>query len=159
MLSRRLLLAGGAVWIFKIPAAVRAQEAWTSYRNARFGTSIAYQEFFEPDPPPENGDGQSFTGPEGANFRVYARHNNDNDTPESYLAKLLADGSHPNVTNTSIQKNRLTISGVRGDLIYYEAYIFSGRGVMHAFQIEYPAKFKSDYEPTIQRMARSFAGP
>lgn len=135
------------------------QEAWTSYKNARFGTSIAYQEFFEPDPPPANGDGQSFTGPEGANFRVYARQNADNETPASYLAQILANSSHPNVAYTHISKNRLTISGFRGDRIYYEAYIFSGRGVLHAFEMEYPARFKASYDPTVRRMARSFKGP
>ena len=159
MLSRRLFLLGSALCLVEIPAAVQAQEAWTTYRNARFGTSIAYQEFFEPDPPPENNDGRSFTGPEGANFRVYARYNINNETPASYLAELLADQSHPNVAYKSIQNNRVTISGIRGSLIYYEAYIFSGRGIIHAFQIEYPAKFKTDYDPTIRRMARSFTGP
>jgi len=159
MLSRRLLLLGCTLCFFEMPAAVHGQEAWTTYRNARFGTSIAYQEFFEPDPPPANGDGQSFTGPEGANFRVYARQNSGNETPATYLAELLADNSHSSVTYKSIQKNRVTIVGNRGNLIYYEAYIFSGRGVVHAFTIEYPAKFKSAYDPTIRRMARSFTGP
>jgi hypothetical protein len=158
MLTRRLMVLGGALCLAELPTTVRAQEAWTTYRNARFGTSIAYQEFFEPDPPPENGDGQAFTGPEGANFRVYAGYNIDNETPTRYLAKLLADGSHPRVAYKSVQNNRVTISGTRGSLIYYEAYIFA-RDVIHAFAIEYPAKFKTDYDPTIRRMARSFAGP
>jgi len=159
MLSRRLLLFGCTWCYFEISAPVHAQEAWTTYRNARFGTSIAYQEFFEPDPPPANGDGQSFTGPEGANFRVYARQNSGNETPAAYLAELLADRSHPRVTYKSIEKHRVTISGIRDNLIYYETYLFSGRGVVHAFAIEYPAKFKSAYDPTVRRMARSFIGP
>ncbi|GLS38853.1 hypothetical protein GCM10010869_44500 [Mesorhizobium tianshanense] len=159
MLSRRLFISACAWFIIKFPSQSYGQEAWTSYRNARFGTSIAYQEFFEPDPPPANGDGQSFTGPEGANFRVYARQNADNETPASHLVELLADSSHANVTYSHIRNDRLTISGVRGNLIYYEAYVFSGRGVLHAFEMEYPAKFKASYDPTVQRMARSFKGP
>jgi hypothetical protein len=159
MLSRRLLLLGCTWCYFEISVPVHAQEAWTTYRNARFGTSIAYQEFFEPDPPPANGDGQSFTGPEGANFRVYAWQNSGKEAPAAYLAELLADRSHPRVTYKSIEKNRVTVSGIRDNLIYYETYLFSGRGVVHAFAIEYPAKFKSAYDPTIRRMARSFSGP
>ena len=159
MLSRRLFIFTCAWFLFEVQGQVYGQEAWTTYRNARFGTSIAYQEFFDPDPPPANGDGQSFTGPEGANFLVYARLNAGNETPASYLAKLLADSSHPNVRYTHIGNNRLTISGVRGDLIYYDAYIFSRRGIVHAFEIEYPTKFKASYDPTVQRMARSFTGP
>jgi hypothetical protein len=159
MLSRRLLILGWVCTLVEYPRPGHSQEAWTTYQNSRFGTSIAYQEFFEPDNPPENGDGQSFTGPEGANFRVYAHYNIDNETPASYLAQLLADPSRPNVTYKRIDNNRVTISGIRGALIYYDAYIFSRRGVVHAFEIEYPAKFKNDYDPTIQRMARSFTGP
>jgi hypothetical protein len=159
MVTRRLMVLGGAFCLAGIPAAVRAQEAWTTYQNGRFGTSIAYQEFFEPDPPPENGDGRSFTGPEGANFRVYGRYNLNKETPAGYLAELLADTSYPNVSYKVAQSNRVTISGRRGDLIYYNTYIFSRRGVIHAFEIEYPVKFKTDYDPTIRRMAGSFTGP
>jgi|SRR4051812_19673730 hypothetical protein len=158
MLSRRLLLLGGTFCFFEGTTVVYAQEAWTTYRNPRFGTSIAYQEFFEPDAPSANGDGRSFKGPE-ANFRVYARQNSRNETPATLLAELLADRSHSNLTYKSIQKNRLSISGIRGALIYYESFIFSARGVVHAFMIEYPAKYKSAYDPTIKRMARSFTGP
>ena len=159
MLSRRLFSLGFFWSLVVIPAQGHGQEAWTSYRNARFGTSIAYQEFFEPDPPPANGDGQSFTGPEGANFRVYARQNTDGETPPSFLAELLRDPSYPNVSYSHVAGNRVTISGIRGSLIYYSAYIFSARGVIHAFEMEYPARFKVSYDPTVQRMARSFTGP
>jgi hypothetical protein len=159
MLSRRSVLLGCTFIAFAAPAALHAQEAWTSYRNSRYGTSIAYQEFFEPDPPPANGDGQSFTGPEGANFRVYARQNSGDETPAGYLRELLAEPSHANVTEQSIKDNRVTITGTRGSLNYYESYLFSPRGVVHAFEMEYPAKFESDYAPTVERMARSFTGP
>jgi hypothetical protein len=159
MLSRRLVLLGCASIAFAAPVSLRAQETWTSYRNARYGTSIDYQEFFEPDPPPANGDGQSFTGPEGANFRVYARQTSGDETPASYLRELLAEASHANVTDQSIKDNRITVTGNRGSLNYYESYIFSPRGVVHAFEMEYPAKFQPDYAPTVERMARSFTGP
>ncbi|WP_253710970.1 hypothetical protein [Bradyrhizobium sp. WD16] len=158
MLSRRGFMIGGGSLLLGAFSPAHGQETWTSYQNARFGTSISYQEFFEPDPPPANGDGQSFTGPEGANFRVYARHNSG-ETPASKLAELVADGSHPNVTYRHVADHRLVISGVRGKLIYYEVYIFSGRGLIHAFEMEYPARFKADYDPTVRRMAHSFTGP
>jgi hypothetical protein len=159
MFSRRFLVLGGVWFLFNVQGRAYGQEAWTSYRNARYGTSIAYQEFFEPDAPPANGDGRSFTGPEGANFVVFARLNEDNETPATYLAKMLASPSHSNVRYTHIGNNRLTISGIRGELIYYDAYIFSRRGIIHAFEMEYPARFKSSYDPTVQRMSRSFMGP
>jgi hypothetical protein len=159
MLSWRSALLGCTLLISVVSAALHAQEAWTTYRNARFGTAIAYQEFFEPDPPPANGDGQSFTGPEGANFRVYARQIGGGETPATYLEELLAEPSHSNLTGKSIKGDRVTLTGNRGNLNYYETYIFSPSRLVHAFEIEYPAKFQSDYAPTIERMARSFAGP
>ena len=158
MRSRRAVLLMSGLLLSTVCGAAHAQESWTRYRNARYGTAIDYMEFFEPDPPPENGDGQAFTSPE-ATFRVFGRYNLDSETPQSYLAQLRADGAHPNVSLELVRGNRLTLSGVRGAAIYYESYIFSKRGVIHSFMLEYPSKHKSDYDAMVRRMARSFSGP
>jgi len=158
MLSRRLLfpLLGACLLAGLEP--LRAQEAWTHYRNGRYGTSVDYQEFFEADPPPVNDDGQSFTSPE-AKFSVYARLNRGGETPKSYLADLLADADYAKTTYRNIAGNRLTISGYRGGNTFYEVYLFSPRGVVHALVLAYPTQHQNDYDAMVTRMARSFTGP
>lgn len=156
MLSRRMFLACVAGLGVSAPAA--AQERWARYRNARFGTTIAYQEFFEPGDEPANGDGRAFTSPE-AEFRVFGRYNVDNETPQSLLADIKVDPGHLGLSYQAITGRRLTVSGRHGDRIFYEVYLCAPSGVVHTFQLDYPAAHKAEYDDMVTRMARSFGGP
>lgn len=160
MLTRRGFLGAGLAALAAVAAAmpVAAQERWARYRNARFGTTIAYQESFEPDEEPANGDGRVFTSPEAA-FRVFGRHNLDGETPQSKLAELKADPDYAGMSYQAITAKRLTVSGLRGGRIFYEAYLFASSGTVHAFQLDYPAAHKAAYDEMVTRMARSFGGP
>lgn len=161
MLTRRSLLwigCVGAVAGLAAPPPAAAQERWARYRNARFGTTVAYQEFFEAGDEAVNGDGRAFTSPE-AQFRVFGRHNLDDETPQTKLAQLRADPAYAGMTYNAITGRRLTVSGRRGERIFYEAYLFAPSGTVHAFQLDYPAAHKSDYDVMVGRMARSFGGP
>src|SRR5262249_28179315 len=73
MISRRdcLLLAA----VGSVAATPSAAEAWRTYHNPRFGTTIEYPERFRPRPPPANGDGLSFSSADGATFSVWGSHN------------------------------------------------------------------------------------
>jgi serine/threonine-protein kinase len=158
MLSRRGLIGAGLVGALASAGTATAQESWARYRNARFGTSIDYMEFFEPGEEPANGDGLVFTSPE-AEFRVFARHNLDGDTAKAMLARLAGDPDYAGLSYRSIAGRRLTVSGRRGDRIFYEVHLFSPTGLIHSFMIDYPAAHKASYDAMIARMARSFGGP
>jgi hypothetical protein len=135
-----------------------AQESWTRYVNARFGTHVDYMEFFEPDPEPENGDGLSFRSPE-ATFAVFAHYNVLEETPASILAEAVASPDYAGLTYRLAKGNRLTLSGRRGAMIFYEIYLVSKGGTVHGLRIEYPAAHKAAYDAMVARMARSFGGP
>lgn len=156
MLTRRTLIAGLAAAL--LPAGAAAEERWARYRNARFGTTIAYQDVFEPGEEPQNGDGRVFTSPE-AEFRVFGRLNLGDETPQSKLAELKADPDYADITFQSITGRRLTVSGRRGEHIFYEVYLFAASGVVHSFMLEYPALYKASYDEMVTRMAHSFGGP
>jgi hypothetical protein len=141
-----------------VSAPAAAQERWARYRNARFGTTIAYQEFFEPGDEPANGDGRAFTSPE-AEFRVFGRYNVAGETPQSLLADIKVDPGHLGLSYQAITGRRLTVSGRHGDRIFYEVYLCAPSGVVHTFQLDYPAAHKAEYDDMVTRMARSFGGP
>jgi hypothetical protein len=158
MLTRRQAMLAVGCGLFGASAA-RAQESWTRYVNPRFGTHVDYMEFFEPDDPPENGDGQSFHSPE-ATFSVFAHYNVLDETPQSQLSDALNDPQYADLAYKAIKGGRLTLSGHRGAMIYYESYLYSGgSGVVHGLVIEYPAAYKRDYDAMVTRMAKSFGGP
>lgn len=158
MQSRRTFISGLAVGFVANIGRLHAQEAWTHYQNERFGTAVDYQEFFEAGDPPANGDGLTFTSPE-ASFRVFGRLNLGGETPGSVLAATLADGDHAKVTYQNISGNRLTLSGIRGPMTYYEIYQFGPSGTVHSLVLEYPSRYQSAYDTMVARMAKSFSGP
>ena len=158
MRNRLLALFLGMACSLVIVGDGYAQEAWTHYRNKRFGTSIDYQEFFEPGPPSVNGDGQSWGGPEDTTFSVFASENVQRQSLAGYQADLLADGNHQNLSYRAASGRRLVLSGLRGALIYYEVYLFPPSGRIHGFVMEYPARYKKDYDASVRRMASSFRG-
>src|SRR5882724_4934920 len=73
-ISRRALI-GAALAAIPCAAVARSDEAWKTYVNDRFGTSIAYPSRFKPGRPPDNNDGQSFTADDGAELAVWGSLN------------------------------------------------------------------------------------
>jgi hypothetical protein len=67
----------GFVLAFYLLAQASAAEAWHTYRNDRFGTTIDYPAFFKPGTPPENGDGLEFKSADGAVFLAFGSYNVD----------------------------------------------------------------------------------
>jgi hypothetical protein len=142
------------------PAPKAAAENWKLYVNARFGTAAEYPaDRFRPGHPPDNGDGQAFTAADGAELRIFAHYNVDDYTPAEQETFLRSAGSdYTDVTYRATGKNSLVLSGYRGDLIFYEKYIFAGRkddGVIHALTVTYRRDTKTVYDPIVARMARS----
>jgi hypothetical protein len=135
-------------------------ETCRTYQNARYGTVAEYPaDRFHPEPPPANNDGRRFTSSDGAELAIFASLNVDDDTPaqhEAFLRSGSQDYSH--VTYRATGSNWLALSGYRGDLIFYEKYIFAkGRdiGTIHALVVSYPRASKTLYDPIVARMAKS----
>src|SRR5262245_31556993 len=72
MITRRLLLASA---LAALSDYVAAAESWAMYQNARYGTTIDYPRRFRAGPEPDNGDGLTFTSPDGATLRVWGSLN------------------------------------------------------------------------------------
>lgn len=153
MKTRRWFLAG----IVAIAATSAQAEAWQSYRNERFGTSIEYPERFLPGDPPENGDGLGFVSADGASFSVWGGHNaldHDVQELERFVRGYLPDGAK--VIYAARGANWFTISGVAGDSIFYERHLISHTGqIVNGFSIHYPSALKTPYDAVVARMAKS----
>ncbi len=146
--------------LLALGATASAQTRWATYANARFGTTADYPAdlFSKNDPPPENGDGQSFrTADERAQLAIYGSYNVENDTPASYVERLV---DKKGVTYKKITKTYYAVSGLRGADIFYERCNFrtGDAAPIDCFQITYPAREKAAWDAIVTRISKSLRG-
>ena len=133
-----------------------AQEKWATYMNPRFGTTVDYpgRIFTDRDPPPENGDGQSFHSSDGrAQLLVYGAYNAEGDTPQRYLEKLANEG----VSYRRTTARTYVVSGTRKDQLFYERCNFQSGGgdIIVCLSVTYPAQEKTAWDPIVTRLSNS----
>lgn len=135
--------------------AAAAPEKWATYMNLRFGTTLDYPAsiFTDRDPPPENGDGQSFHSSDGrAQLSVYGANNAEGDTPQRYLEKIAGEG----VSYRRATANYYVMSGTRKDQLFYERCNFQpGGDTIVCFSLTYPAQDKAAWDPIVARLSKS----
>jgi len=146
------LIALGAV------ATAAAQQRWTTYANARFGTTIDYPAdlFAQHDPPPENGDGQAFRSRDGrARLAVWGAYNVDGDSPQAYVQQYVEpDGG---ISYRQITARHFVVSGLRnGDIFYQRCNFAAAPGdVIDCFKATYPETDKAAMDAVVARLSRS----
>ena len=130
-------------------------DGWQTYVNSRYGTRLDFPvDLFAPGLPPENGDGLQFRSPD-ATFEVYAFQNVEGDTAQTLKERLAGREGYTTVTYSPSGYNWLVLSGIRGDAIFYEKYLFR-EAMVHAFGMEFPGVSKPLYAPILERMEDSF---
>lgn len=133
-------------------------ENWTFYRNARFGTTIAYPaERFIAQPPPENDDGRRFVSPDGTvQFIVYAGHNVLGQTIDDLLSDEIEFGAFDSITDRQMSASRFSIEGTREGKRVLHVKMIDDADVIHAFQLEADAGASAWLTgPMLQRMRLS----
>ena len=162
---RAMLMAAAALaWLAAALSGASADERWTNYVNDRFGISLSYPaDVFVMQPPPENDDGRTLVAADGAKILVFAGYNVANDTLASKRASLKGL-DYAFTTYNATGKNWFVVSGHRAiggvDSIFYEKYIVSAASdTINSLIVTYPAKLKARYDPIVDRLAASFAGP
>jgi hypothetical protein len=137
---------------------------YVTYRNARFGFSVAVPSSFTAGTPPQNGDGMTF-GPKDhrVTLSVYGSNNVLGDTAASAAASYVAqqNDKHSRVTLNSVSGNTFTASGYdsTGTTIWYEHKIVMSN-VEYGIDWEYPAALASQIDPQVTATVRSYvAGP
>ena len=157
LMAAAMLLVGQALTqpVLAQDAFLAGGDGQVTYVNERFGTSLAFPaDVFEPEPPPQNGDGRRFTAADAA-LEVYAWENLDSETAISLKNRLVGSQGYTDVTYSPSGPNWLVLSGFRGDNIFYEKYFFRD-DVIHGFGMEFPASAKPRYAPIVESVEDSF---
>ena len=145
------LAASGALADQFLPAS----GGWQTYINDRFGVSFDFPaDVFEPQPPPDNGDGRSFRS-DNATLQIVAFRNIDGQSASALKRELLGGDGYEEVTYSPSGETWFVLSGFRGDNIFYEKYLFNDE-VVSVFGIEFPTAEKPYYAPMIERIEDSF---
>lgn len=162
---RAMLTAAAALaWLLAAVGDANADARWTTYVNDRFGTSLSYPaDIFVLQPPPDNDDGRTLVAADGAKILVFGGYNVDNETPASKRAGLTG-GNYARIAYNATGKNWFVVSGHRAiggvESIFYEKYIVSAAsGAIHSLIVTYPTQSRARYDPIVERVAASFAGP
>jgi len=134
-----------------------AQTRWTTYANARFGTTADYPAdlFTRRDPEPENGDGLRLHTADGrATLTIFGQYNSENDTPASYYERIV---DKTGVTYRHIARTAYVASGQRGADIFYERCNFrpGDRATVDCFELTYPAGEKARWDAIVARISKS----
>jgi hypothetical protein len=150
-----LALAMGAVGLCLAGVPTAAAERWATYSNPRFGATADYPAdlFTVMNPPPENGDGQTFHTADGrAELTIYGTNNIDGEPPETYVSKHV---SLADVSYKKVGADFYAVSGKRGAAIYYERCNFPNLDVLVCFYMSYPAAEKTMWDEIVARVGRS----
>jgi serine/threonine-protein kinase len=144
-----------AALLLAVAAPAVAQE-WRSFTNDRFGTTADVPAAWRENPPPANGDGLSFTSPDGtATVAVYGGFQAFDTLAES-VAILEAPLDGETITYRHTDRKAVVVSGLRGDTIFYRRSVLScGDKIWNGVSIEYPAADKAKYDALVTHIARS----
>ncbi|MDZ4310974.1 MAG: hypothetical protein U1A24_10530 [Cypionkella sp.] len=130
------------------------------YQNARFGTTISYPSaYFNTEQSPENGDGRRFSSADGQSyFLVFGQHDAFGLPQDEMMQQDKTQQAYQGVSYEKSGKNWYVLSGLTGDTIFYRKVILAPDGIIHAFEIHYPAAQKSAFDAVVTHMAQTF-GP
>lgn len=131
-----------------------------SYSNPRYGFTCQIPADYAAGSPPDNGDGQSFTSPDGT-VRVLCYGSNASVSPsaasafDSDVASAIADGSR--VTYKHLSGPTYTISGFsRSGEIFYTRTVW-GMGSVDTLSWTYPQAKQSEVQADLERSASGFS--
>lgn len=136
-----------------------AQDNFQTYRNARFGYSIAYPaNLLIAQPEADNGDGRKFKSRDGKIvLTVFGRQNVFNRTLKGESEKAIGDWKKDGakVTYWKRGKDYFAISGYVGNNIFYEKTV--GRNnQFYTYFYEYPKTLKKRMDVPVNRAFASF---
>jgi serine/threonine-protein kinase len=156
---RSVIIAGLfciAVTTLVVTQALAQAQAWTTYHNPRFGATADVPAGWQPGRPPDNGDGLVFTSPDGAAHLTISGSLNVWDMIEEAMEIYEIGNAGETVTYTHRESKAVTVSGTKGDLIFYAKHILSCRDqVWNSIYLEYPVARKKEFDPLVVHIAHS----
>jgi len=106
-------------------------------------------------PPDPNWQGRRYMAPDGNAWLAFYATNATNDASARFKAVAFADGEE--VTYLRGEHDRLTVSGLKGDRIFYRKVTLAcGGTIWRHVAMEYPAGAKERFDRFVTRMSRGF---
>lgn len=158
MANTSTVLLAGALSLLVADAA--AAGGWRHYVNPRFGAAADVPASgFTADPPPENGDGQSWTSTaDGGTIAVYGANQVVADDFAGYRRFVLKGAREDGLRITYDRHGEgwFVYSGRQGGMIVYERVEAAcGGAVIVAIHFNYPAAAQRDWKAIVERGASS----
>ncbi len=127
---------------------------WRPFETFSFGTRITYPaNLFRPDSLGQTSDGQSFSGPGGAGFDLWASFNLDGMTPVQMAQHIQFIGEYDRIVSQQTGPDWFAFTATRGTNTIYRRGVFDQRqGVVHEVQITYPSGAAQAWAPVVKRM-------
>jgi eukaryotic-like serine/threonine-protein kinase len=132
-----------------------APPGYYEYANPRYGFTAFWPSSFRAQPPPEDGDGQAWTSPDGqVLLAVYGTNNVLNYSPKQ---DEVADASLLSVVYVNISGDIVTVSGYKngGRTIVYERDVV-GPGSIDTLYWSYPTNQKAQWNAAVTLTALTF---
>ncbi len=167
---RKVILLLAFLLLLPLAAAQRTVvdgEIYEKYSNGRFGFSVNYPVgYLVPGPEPTNGDGLSFTSPDGrASLVVYGSHfafyggqalsYGETDIDDYYQARLK---ELPDPTYHVLRREQgwFVISGYDENTVYYEKIFNNELCINAVLELRFPEDQRDTYEPLVTEISHSF---
>jgi eukaryotic-like serine/threonine-protein kinase len=132
-----------------------APPGYSSYANPRYGFTVLRPSSFRAQPPPEDGDGQDWTSPDGqVLLAAYGTNNVFNYSPEQDEA---ADARLMSAVYVNISGDIVTVSGYtnNGRTIVYQRDVV-GPGSIDTLYWSYPVDQKAQLDAAVTQTALTF---
>jgi serine/threonine-protein kinase len=131
-----------------------------TYHNPRFGTTADVPAGWQSGRPPDNGDGLVFTSPDGTAHLTISGGLNIWDSIEEAMEIYATGNAGETITYTHREARAITVSGTKGDLIFYAKHILSCRlscrdQLWNSIDLESPAARKREFDPLVTHIAQS----
>jgi hypothetical protein len=153
------LIAATALLATIVPGfAAQDNHLWKTYTNERFGFSVCYpSDLLRLEAAPDNNDGQTFIGSNGAKIAAWGSWNATDwtlaDSAREDEKRLANDGGK--VTYKVIRKGFYVISGRNGDQIFYNRTALAN-GKLSAVELTYPAVDSALWNAISARVSQCF---
>ena len=99
--------------------------------------------------------GRRYLAPDGKAWIAFYATSAANDAAARFKAVAFGEGEQP--TYLRGERDRLTVSGLKGDTIFYRKVMLAcGGTVWRHVAVEYPATAKQPFDATIERLSRAF---
>jgi hypothetical protein len=132
-----------------------APPGYHAYANPRYGFTALWPSSLRAQPPPEDGDGQTWTSPDGqVLLAAYGTNNFFNYSPEQDEA---ADARRMSVVYVNISGDIVTVSGYTnyGRTIVYQRDVV-GPGSIDTLYWSYPTNQKAQLDAAVTQTALTF---